>query len=177
MKQTPCRARRLRCRSCRRPRRQDGLPNRLARARRGLTPAGPSSLLNRSDSRHFTPSLCPHRARPAPAHPGVSHDTGRAAVERQLETNAVPGPAVAVSELSTATAASRPGTRRPRIRRDYSNLHHEPAMAAAATSESGPVIRPARRYGSASASQVPSHQSDSDPLGAALTDQVGIRRY
>ena len=45
------------------------LPNRLARVRRGLTPAGPSSLLNRSDSRSFTPSLCPHRACPAPARP------------------------------------------------------------------------------------------------------------
>ena len=52
------------------------LPNRLARVLRGLTPAGPSSLLNRPDSRRFTPSLCPHRAHPGPP---VSRDTGRAA--------------------------------------------------------------------------------------------------
>ena len=45
------------------------LPNRLARVRRGLTPEGPSSLLNRLNSRRFTLSLCPHRAHPAPARP------------------------------------------------------------------------------------------------------------
>ena len=37
-------------------------PGRLARVRRGL--AGPLSLLNRSNFRSFTPSLCPHRAHP-----------------------------------------------------------------------------------------------------------------
>ena len=45
------------------------LPNRLAGVRRGLTPAGPSSLPNRPDFRRFVSSLCPHRARPAPARP------------------------------------------------------------------------------------------------------------
>ena len=45
------------------------LPNRLARIRRGLTLAGPSSLPNRPDSRRFVSSLCQHCARPAPARP------------------------------------------------------------------------------------------------------------
>ena len=52
------------------------LPNRLARVRRGLTQAGPSSLLNLPDSSRFTPSFCPHRAhrrRPARV---VRHGSG-----------------------------------------------------------------------------------------------------
>ena len=45
------------------------LQNRLARVLHGLTPSGPSSPPNRTDSSRLVSSLCQHRARPAPARP------------------------------------------------------------------------------------------------------------